>query len=56
MLVLAALVLASGIWIVDKIDETAAWLLAFLLLLTLAFSYKTFSDELTGLLSTQASQ
>lgn len=53
-LILAALVVASGIYIADQFDERAAWLLAFLVLLGIAFRYRKFGDELSGLLSAQS--
>lgn len=50
-LALAALIVGSGIWIADQFDSRAAWLLVFLVLLMLAFSYPTFASEIADLLS-----
>ena len=50
-LVLATIIVSSGIYIVDQYDSRAAWLLAFLVLLVVAFRYKNFGNELLGLLN-----
>jgi len=56
MLILAAVIVAAGIYVVDQIDSKAGWLLAFLVLLGVAFGYKDFGNELTGLFSGAVSQ
>lgn len=50
MMVLATLVVGAGIYVVDQFDSRAAWLLAFLVLLGVAFGYKDFGNQLTSLL------
>lgn len=50
-LILAGVVVTGGIYIADEIDSRAAWLLAFLILLGIAFSYRSFGDELVSLVS-----
>jgi hypothetical protein len=47
ILALAAMVVGAGIYMVDRIDPRAAWLLAFLILLTIAFKYPSFGGELS---------
>lgn len=53
-LVFAAMIVAAGIWVVSEMDNRAGWLLAFLVLLGVAFRYKSFGDEIIGLLSPQS--
>jgi hypothetical protein len=50
ILALAAVIVSAGIYVVDRADARAAWLLAFLILLTIAFKYPSFGGELTKLL------
>ena len=52
MLLLASLVVGAGIFYVAKFDTKAGWLLAFIILLAIAFAHPNFSDELTTLLKT----
>lgn len=49
-LVLAAVIVSAGIYMVDQMSPKAAWLLAFLVLLGVAFGYRSFGDELVKLL------
>lgn len=47
MLIFAAMIVAAGIYAVDEAyNSRAAWLLAFLVMLTIAFRYQHFGDEL----------
>lgn len=46
----AAVIVGAGIFMVDQFDARAAWLLAFLILLTIAFRYPSFGDELGKIL------
>lgn len=48
--ILAAFVVGSGIWLVDKADSRAAWLLAFLILLVIALHYPSVGTEFASLL------
>ena len=54
--ILAGLIVGAGIYLVDQINSRAAWALAFLVLLTVAFSYKSFGTELTGILTGKTDQ
>lgn len=49
-LVLAAVIVSAGIYVVDQMSPKAAWLLAFLVLLGVAFGYRSFGDEIVKLL------
>lgn len=50
-LVLAGLIVAAGIYGLSEFNETAAWLLTFLVILTIALRYQKFADELSKILS-----
>lgn len=50
-LVLAAMIVAAGIFALDQFSPTAAWLLTILILMTIAFRYQSFADELAKILS-----
>jgi hypothetical protein len=55
VLALAAVIVGAGIYAVDRVDNRAAWLLAFLILLTIAFKYPSFGNELSTLLGASKS-
>jgi hypothetical protein len=50
-LILAGMVVAAGIYMLEQFDATAAWLLTFLLLIIIAMRYQAFATELGKLLS-----
>src|SRR6266496_3255361 len=51
MLIFAALVVGAGIYVVSEITPAGGWLLAFLVLLIVAFSYRDFGNEIVQLFS-----
>jgi|SRR5215471_13809348 len=52
---LAAVIVGAGIYIASQYDTKAGWLLAFIILLAIAFRYPSFGDEITKLLSAPVS-
>jgi len=46
LVMLAAVIVSAGIWLADEINPRAAWALALLVLLTVAFGYSHFGDQL----------
>jgi len=50
-LVLAGLIVAAGIFTLDQVNSTAAWMLTILLLIIIAFRYQAFATELSKILS-----
>ena len=51
ILLLAAVIVGASVYYVAQIDSKSGWLLAFLILLAIAFAHPTFSNELTQILS-----
>lgn len=45
------MVVAAGIYALDQFSPTSAWLLTFLILMTIAFRYQDFAKQLSGLVS-----
>jgi hypothetical protein len=50
-LALAGMIVAAGIFALDQFSPTSAWLLAVLVLMTVAFRYQAFSSELKNIVS-----
>jgi hypothetical protein len=50
-LVLASMVVAAGIFVLDMFSPEAAWLLTILILLIVAYRYQAFANELSKILS-----
>lgn len=50
-LLLAGLIVAAGIFVMEQYNSTAAWLLTILILLTIAFRWGKFADQLASVVS-----
>jgi hypothetical protein len=50
-LALAGMVVAAGIYALDQFNPTAAWLLTLLVLMTIAFRYQEFANQLSSIVS-----